>query len=134
MGLVREIEELSLRVPNPEVRARIGRICEKGARFIQFLAEHPAQATAWGGIVRECLDGTLQIVERYLELSRFFENPATESVPEIDALLEQVSDTFQGLRSRMIQESTADLSAETEVLRSTLQAVNEVSQSQRMGG
>ena len=134
MTLVQQIGERGFRIPNPEVRQRVSRICEQGSRFIQFLMENPTQGDAWAGIVRECLEGTLRIVDRYLELSRFFENPAKESVPEIDALLEQVAGTFADLRSRMIQEQTADLTAETQVLRGTLQAVHEVSQSQRIGG
>lgn len=134
MALVEHISERSTRIPNPEVGQRVSRICQQGSRFIQFLMENPTQGDAWAGIVRECLAGTLRIVDRYLELSRFFENPAKESVPEIDALLDQVAGTFADLRSRMIREQTADLSAETQVLRGTLQAVNEVSQNQRIGG
>ena len=39
LKLVRQIGERSFRIPNPEVRKRVSRICEQGSRFSQFLQQ-----------------------------------------------------------------------------------------------
>lgn len=133
-ALVRRIAERGRRVPNPAVQSRVLELCEQGAGFVRFLSDHPSLGHAWGGVARECLEGTLRIVDQYLELARYFEHPATDTAPAIDALLDQVAMTLSGLRSRLLAEKSADLSTETESLRATLQAIDEVTLERRGGG
>jgi hypothetical protein len=132
--LIHRIEQQSRPISNPRVRSRIAQICQQASGVLFFLEEHPEKAEAWRGIVRECLQSTLRVVERYVEFSRFLDNPSQQSMREVEELLDQVSGTFAGLRRRLVDEGAADLSAEMAVFRSTLQALEEVNVLNRGGG
>jgi hypothetical protein len=115
------------------VQSKIAQIDDGARRVLAYLEQHPEKAGGWRGIVRECLESTLRIVRRYLELSRFFEDPSRQSLKEVEELLDQVASTFTSLGRRLVDEGAADLSAEMDVFRSTLQAVNEVNVLNRGG-
>jgi 5-bromo-4-chloroindolyl phosphate hydrolysis protein len=132
--LLRQLDALCRTVPNPQVQRKIAQIDDGARRVLAFLEQHPEKADGWRGIVRECLESTLRIVRRYLELSRFFEDPSRQSLQEVEELLDQVAGTFTSLGKRLVDEGAADLSAEMDVFRSTLQAVNEVNVLNRGGG
>jgi hypothetical protein len=132
--MLRQIDQLCQAVPNPRVRSKIAAIRDQAGLLRAFLEQHPDKDEAWSGILRECLESTLRISRRYVELSRFFEDPTRQSVTQVEELLGQVSTTFANLRTRLVDEGAADLSAETEVFRSTLQALNEVNVLNRPGG
>src|SRR5262249_25682436 len=110
----------------PRVQARIGEITQQARAFLAFLNEHPDRAAAWREIVRDCLESTDRIVGRYVEIARFMDDPRQQSLGEVEDLLGQVATTFATLRRRLVDEGAADLSAEMEGFRGTLQAVNEV--------
>jgi hypothetical protein len=133
-ALLREIDQLCRSVANPRVRGKIAAIRDQAATLRAFLDQHPDKAQAWDGILRECLESTLRITRRYVELSRFFDDPARQTVRQVEELLEQVSTTFANLRTRLVDEGAADLSAETAMLRSTLQALDEVNLVNRREG
>jgi len=132
--LLGQIDQLCRAVANPRVRSKIAAIREQAGTLRAFLEQHPEKAEAWNGILRDCLESTLRITRRYVELSRFFDDPSRQSVAQVEDLLGQVSTTFANLRTRLVDEGAADLSAETEVFRSTLQALNEVNVLNRPGG
>ena len=62
---------------NPRLRGQVTSICDQAQRFLAFLDQHP-EKEAWRPIVRECLQSTLRIVERYAQLSRFFDDPGRQ--------------------------------------------------------
>jgi hypothetical protein len=100
-----------------------------------FLAQHPEKADPWQELVRQSVESTVRIVERYVELSRFLDDPSRQSLQQVEELLDQVAGTFANLRGRLVDEGAADLSEEVAVFRSTLQALDEVNvQSQGGGG
>lgn len=124
--LLHQIDQLSHAVANPSVRSKIEVIQAEAGALRAFLAQHPDKEEAWRGIIRECLQSTLRIGQRYVELSRFFDDPSRQSLVQVEELLDQVAATFANLRARLVDEGAADLTAETEACRSTLQALNEV--------
>jgi hypothetical protein len=124
--LLQQIHESARSIANARVRQKIGALLGQAQRVLVFLEEHPERADAWRAVVRECLQSSLRIVNRYADLSRFFEDPSRQSLREVEELLDQVSATFTNVGQRLIEEGAADLTAEMEVFRSTLQAVNEV--------
>src|SRR5438105_938282 len=67
--LIQRIGQLVPAIANPRVRGRISESCGQAQRVLSFLDQHPEKAGAWRGVVRECLQSTLRIVERYVELS-----------------------------------------------------------------
>jgi 5-bromo-4-chloroindolyl phosphate hydrolysis protein len=131
--LLEQLGALQPTISNRQVREKIAEICDGARRVLIFLEEHPEKASAWRGIVRECLESTLRIVRRYQELSRFVQDPSRHSLRDVEELLDQVARTFTGLQTRLVDEGAADLSAEVDVFRSTLQAVNEISVQNRGG-
>jgi hypothetical protein len=138
--LLREIHQLSGTVANPAVRDRIIQILQQARSVLDFLEQSTrfagtrAQAETWRGIVRECLQSTQRIVQRYAELSRFVQDPNQQSLMAVEELLEQVSGTFTNLGRRLVDEGAADLTAEMDLFRGTLQALNEVNVLNRTGG
>ena len=131
--LIRQLSERYPQLPNPATRQRIAAICAQSSRFLEFIRQDPERGAAWRGIVGECLQTTLRIVDRYGELAPFFEDPSHQSVPEVDALLDQLAATFASLRNRLLEEGAADLSEETQAFRSTLHALDEVTVPNRRG-
>src|SRR5438128_2351960 len=99
--LLRQIEQLSRNIANAAVRDRIIQILQQARSVLDFLEQHPAQAETWRGIVRECLQSTQRIVQRYAELSRFVQDPNQQSLMAVEELLEQVSSTFSNLGRRL---------------------------------
>jgi hypothetical protein len=132
--LIQAIGQHAHAVREPRVQRQLAEICRQAQLFLAYLQQHPQEAGAWRGVVRECLDSTLGIVQRYVELSRFVDDPGSPALREVEALLAQAAATFAGLRRRLVEEGAADLSAEVAAFRSTLQAVDEVSLSNRRGG
>ena len=132
--LLRSIGQQADAVSNLPVRRKLEGICQQAQRFLAFLDQHPDEAAAWRSIVRECLESTLRIVERYVQLTQFVDEGDASLLVEAEALLDQVAGTFANLRHRLVEEGAADLSAEVEAFRGTLQAVDEVSLSHRRGG
>jgi len=132
--LLQQIHESARSIANARVRQKIGALLGQAQRVLVFLDEHPERADAWRGVVRECLQSSLRIVNRYADLSRFFEDPSRQSLQEVEELLDQVSATFTNVGQRLVEEGAADLTAEMELFRSTLQAVNEVNVLKQGGG
>ena len=132
--LLRSISQHAIAVSNLPVRRKLEGICQQAQRFLAFLEQHPDEAAAWRSIVRECLESTLRIIERYVQLARFADEGDAHLLAEAETLLDQVAGTFANLRHRLVEEGAADLSAEVEAFRGTLQAVDEVSLSSRRGG
>src|SRR5436309_1129706 len=69
--LVQQLNELCPSVPEPRVRSRVAEIGDQAGRVLEYLDQHAARSGAWRPIVRECLESTLKILQRYVELSRF---------------------------------------------------------------
>jgi len=132
--LIRRIGQHADAVMEPRVQQQLGEICRQAQLFLAYLQQHPQEAGAWRGVVRECLDSTLGIVQRYVQLGRFVDDPRSPALREVEELLAQAAATFAGLRQRLVEEGAADLSAEVAAFRNTLQAVDEVSLSNRRGG
>lgn len=131
--LLQSISQHQHAVTDLSVRRKITGICEQARLFLQFLTQHPQQAQSWQPIVRECLVSTLRVTAQYVHLVQFLDDPSHPSLREAEELLDQVSSTFATLRRRLVDERAADLSAEMELFRSTLQAVNEVNLVNRGG-
>jgi len=132
--LIRNIGQHAYAVKEPRVQRQLSEICRQAQLFLAYLQQHPQEAGAWRGVVRECLDSTLGIVQRYVQLGQFVDDPGSPALREVEELLSQAAATFSGLRRRLAEEGAADLSAEVAAFRSTLQAVDEVSLSNRRGG
>jgi glutamine synthetase adenylyltransferase len=132
--LIHRIAQLYQPVENPRVREQVGRICEQARRVSAFLKEHPERIDPWRDILRECLQSTLRILERYVELARYLDDPGTESLRQVEELLGEVSQAFVNIRHRLIDEGAHDLSGEMQVFRSTLQALDEINVVNRGGG
>lgn len=132
--LIRGIAQHAAAVKSPQVKQQLLEICRQAQLFRDYLRQHPREAGSWGVVVRECLESTLGIVQRYAQLDRYLEDREAPALRETEALLAQAAATFAGLRQRLVEEGVADLSAEVAAFRSTLQAVDEVSLSSRRGG
>jgi hypothetical protein len=132
--LIHRIGQLYQPIANHRVREQIAQICDQARRVSAFLKEHPERIDPWRAILRECLLSTLRILERYVELARYLDDPGTESLRQVEELLGEVSHAFVNMRHRLIDEGAHDLSGEMQVFRSTLQALDEINVVNRGGG
>jgi len=132
--LIRQIGQLCAAIPSAKVRERVAETLRQASGILSYLDAHPDKGTVWRGIVCDSLESTRRVVQRYVELSRFVDDPRHSSLAAVEDLLDHVAHTFSGLRARLVDEDAADLSDEMEVFRSTLKALDEVTLVNRAGG
>jgi hypothetical protein len=126
-ALLQELARLHRQIPQEGVRARIAAIGDQARRTEAYFQANPEAAGLWRGFFSECLSSTVQSLRRYLELARRVGEPEPAALQEFESLLDSLGITFRNLHQRLVEEDVASYSADLQALRSTVQALNDVS-------
>ena len=129
--LLQRIEQLLPAVTDLRVRRKIAGLVGEARTALAYLQQHPNQDGGWRPLIRDCLASTQMITYRYADLQRFVDDPHAQPLANVEEMLDQVSQTFANFRRRLVDDGAEDLSAQVEMFRSTLQAMDELNAPRR---
>lgn len=118
---IRDIEQASLRIGNPELKARLWRIALQGRRILGHIAERPATLSQARRFLTTYLEGAQQVTRGYVRTHALARERAGELEQNFRNVLITIEDVFAEQEQRLLESDLMDLDIQIEVLRKQLQ-------------
>ncbi len=113
-------------IRKPEARTMILEICSLADEIFKNFEKDPADIKAAKKFLNYYLDATVNIVEKYKELSRqnLTSNESKEALDKSDAVLETIRNAFKKELEKLLTNDIMDLDAEISLLEQTFKMEN----------
>jgi hypothetical protein len=117
---IRDIEQASLHIGNPELKARLWRIALQGRRILGHIAERPAALSQARRFLSTYLEGAQQVTRGYVRTHAMARERAGELEQNFRNVLITIEDVFGEQEQRLLESDLMDLDIQIEVLRKQL--------------
>jgi 5-bromo-4-chloroindolyl phosphate hydrolysis protein len=122
MRKLNEIRQQSMHIKNNSVAFKIKDICKVGVEIFDVLKKNPNDVRRAKQFINYYIDATLNIVKRYVELSRK-KNPddeVTKSLEEVENTLDSIKETYEKQLANLYEDDLLDLNTEISLLKKTM--------------
>ena len=120
-GRLHDIEQASLSIGNPELKARLSRIALQGRRILGLIAERPAALSQARRFFTTYLEGAQQVTRGYVRTHAMARERAGELEQNFRNVLITIEDVFVEQEQRLLDSDLLDLDVQIEVLRKQLE-------------
>jgi 5-bromo-4-chloroindolyl phosphate hydrolysis protein len=120
------MQQLAAATKKESVRQSVNNICASATEIFSMFESAPHKAPLARGFVDYTITRTVNILQRYQELSRRAGNvSAQETLAKTETLLSMIEQSFHEQVARLLSEDVADLDSEIEILKTRLEVEGE---------
>jgi hypothetical protein len=120
-GRIRDIEQASLAIGNPELKARLWRIALKARQILGHIGERPEAWRRARRFLTTYLEGTQQVTRGYVRTHALADERAGELEQNFRKVLVTIEEVFAEQEKRLLDSDLMDLDVQIEVLRKQLE-------------
>ena len=122
MKKLSEIRQQSIHIKKNVVAFKIKDICKVGVEIFDVLKKNPNDARRAKQFINYYLDATVNIVKKYVELSRRKDQTeeVRNSLSEVENTLDSIKETYEKQLANLYEDDLLDLNTEISLLKRTM--------------